>query len=149
MRETIPRKILFAIILINFAGQIAWAVENQYYNVFMYNVIAPVPLYISIMVAVTTIVGTIAAIIMGSYSDVKGKRKPIIFISFICWGITTAMFPLAAFFRPIILAVFIAILFDHLRICSRRLVSQLLVVLMYLTPQIRCLLSCTLLIAGH
>ena len=114
MRETIPRKVLFAIILINFAGQIAWAVENQYYNVFMYNVIAPVPLYISIMVAVTTIVGTIAAIIMGSYSDVKGKRKPIIFISFIFWGVTTAMFPLAAFFRPIILAVFIAILFDSI-----------------------------------
>jgi MFS family permease len=112
--ETIPRRVLIAIILINFAGQIAWAVENQYYNVFMYNVIAPVPLYISIMVAVTTIVGTIAAIIMGSYSDVKGKRKPIIFISFIFWGVTTAMFPLAAFFRPIILAVFIAILFDSI-----------------------------------
>lgn len=114
MSEKIPRKILLAVILINFAGQIAWAVENQYYNVFMYNVIAPVPLYISILVAVTTVVGTIAAIIMGSYSDVKGKRKTIIFVSFIFWGITTAMFPLAAFFRPIILAVLIAILFDSI-----------------------------------
>jgi len=114
MGEKIPRKVLFAVILINFAGQIAWAVENQYYNVFMYNVIAPVPLYISILVAVTTIVGTIAAIIMGSYSDVKAKRKTIIFVSFIFWGITTAMFPLAAFFRPIILAVLIAILFDSI-----------------------------------
>ncbi len=114
MSEKIPRKILFAVILINFAGQIAWAVENQYYNVFMYNVIAPVPLYISILVAVTTIVGTLAAIIMGSYSDVKGKRKNIMFVSFIFWGITTAMFPLAAFFRPIILAVLIAILFDSI-----------------------------------
>ena len=83
MSEKIPRKVLFAVILINFAGQIALAVENQYYNVFMYNEIAPVPLYISVLVAVTTIVGTIAAIIMGSYSDVKGKRKSIIFVSFI------------------------------------------------------------------
>lgn len=114
MSEKIPRHVMVAIILMSFAGQIAWAVENQYYNVFMYNVIAPVPLYISIMVAVTTIVGTVAAIIMGSYSDVKGKRKPMIFISFICWGITTAMFPFAAFFRPIILAVLIAILFDSI-----------------------------------
>jgi MFS family permease len=80
----------------------------------MYNVIAPVPLYISILVAVTTIVGTIAAIIMGSYSDVKGKRKSIIILGFIFWGITTAIFPLAALFRPIILAVLIAILFDSI-----------------------------------
>ncbi|MFX1339171.1 MAG: MFS transporter [Promethearchaeota archaeon] len=114
MSEKIPRKILLAVILINFAGQIAWAVENQYYNVFMYNVIAPVPLYISILVAVTTIVGTVAAIIMGSYSDVKGKRKSIIILGFIFWGITTAIFPLAALFRPIILAVLIAILFDSI-----------------------------------
>ncbi|TFG02793.1 MAG: MFS transporter, partial [Promethearchaeota archaeon] len=93
-------------------GELAWAVENQYYNVFMYNQIAPIPLYISIMVALSTIVGTIATIIMGSYSDVKGKRKVIILVGFIFWAITTVLFPFAAFLRPILLAVAIAILFD-------------------------------------
>ncbi len=98
--------------LMKFAGEIAWAVENQYFNVFMYNVIAPVPIYVSWMVAITTIVGTLSAIILGSYSDVKGKRKSIIVLGFIFFGITTAIFPIAAFLHPILLAVFIAILFD-------------------------------------
>lgn len=112
MSEKLTKKVLFSVLLIKFAGEIAWAVENQYFNVFMYNVIAPIPIYISIMVALTTIVGTISAIIMGSYSDVKGKRKNIMIIGFIFFGLVTALFPVAALLQPIILAVFIAILFD-------------------------------------
>ncbi|MBD3256389.1 MAG: MFS transporter [Candidatus Lokiarchaeota archaeon] len=108
----LPKRFVVCIILFSLAGEIAWAVENQYYNVFMYNVIAPVPFYISIMVALSTIVGTVAAIIMGSYSDVKGKRKPILLYGFIFWAITTVMFPFAAFLRPVLVAVAIAILFD-------------------------------------
>lgn len=112
LSEKLPKRFVYCVILFSLAGEIAWAVENQYYNVFMYNVIAPVPLYISIMVALSTIVGTVAAIIMGSYSDVKGKRKPFLLFGFILWAITTVMFPFAAFLRPILLAVAIAILFD-------------------------------------
>jgi MFS family permease len=112
MSEKISKRYLIVIILISFAGQIAWQVENQYYNVFLYNVIAPVPMYISIMVAASAIAATITTIVMGSYSDVKGKRKPLMVIGFVAWAITTAIFPLAAFLTPIILAVTFAILFD-------------------------------------
>jgi MFS family permease len=112
MSEKISRRYLIVIILISFAGQIAWQVENQYYNVFLYNVIAPVPMYVSIMVAASAIAATITTIVMGSYSDVKGKRKPLMVIGFVAWAITTAIFPLAAFLTPIILAVIFAILFD-------------------------------------
>jgi len=112
MSEKIPRKTLLSITLIAFAGQIAWGVENQYYNVFMYNAIAPVPLYISYMVAASAIVATVTSIFMGALSDVKGKRKPFLFIGFILWTITTAIFPLAGLLRPVILAVITAILFD-------------------------------------
>ena len=112
MSEKISRRYLIVIILISFAGQIAWQVENQYYNVFLYNVIAPVPMYVSIMVAASAIAATITTIVMGSYSDVKGKRKPLMVIGFVAWAITTAIFPFAAFLTPIILAVIFAILFD-------------------------------------
>ncbi len=64
------------------------------------------------MVAASAVAATITTIIMGSYSDVKGKRKPLMLIGFIAWAITTAIFPLAAFLTPIILAVTFAILFD-------------------------------------
>jgi len=40
-----------AIILLSFAGQLAWGVENQYFNTFVYDQIIPDPRPISWMVA--------------------------------------------------------------------------------------------------
>ena len=112
MSEKIPKNILIPVIFLSFAGQIAWAVENQYYNVFMYNAIAPNPMYVSYMVAASAVAATITSIFMGALSDVKGKRKIFLKVGFLFWAITTAIFPLAGIFRPVILAVIIAILFD-------------------------------------
>jgi len=110
--EYVPRKTKWIIFLIGLAGNLAWAVENQFYNVYMYNKISPTPIYISIMVAASAIVAGITAIIMGAISDIKGKRRPFMLFGFILWGITTAIYPLAGVFRPILLAIAIAILFD-------------------------------------
>jgi hypothetical protein len=52
--EKISTKIKWSIILLSFAGQLAWAVENQYFNLFLYNEIAPVPMYVSLLVAITS-----------------------------------------------------------------------------------------------
>ena len=112
MTNRIHRKTKYSIILIALAGQIAWMVENQYFNVFMYNVIAPIPLYISIMVAASAITATITSIVMGSYSDVKGKRKTLLFYGFIFWTITTAIYPLSALFPVVEVAIAMAIIFD-------------------------------------
>ncbi len=112
MSEKIPKKTTISIVFIALAGQIAWAVENQYYNVFLYNEIAPVPLFVSLMVAITAVVATVTAIVMGAYSDVKGKRRPFMLIGLLCWIIATVIFPFAAFVKPIIMAVIVAILFD-------------------------------------
>lgn len=112
MSEKLPRRTSFTIFLISIAGNIAWAVENQFYNVYLYNEIAPVPLYVSLMVMITAVASTVTAIVMGAVSDVKGKRRFFMVYGFICWAFTTAMFPFAALVRPIIMAVLIAILFD-------------------------------------
>lgn len=116
MSEKVSREIILRVVFFSLAGEIAWAVENQYYNVFLYEYISPLPIYVSIMVAITTTVGTIATIIMGSLSDVRGKRKPFLFYGYIFWAITTAIFPLSAFFIPIGIgfAVFVAITFDSI-----------------------------------
>jgi MFS family permease len=112
MSEKLPRKASLTIFLISIAGNIAWAVENQFYNVYMYNEIAPVPFYVSLMVMVSAVASTVTAIVMGAVSDVKGKRRFFMIYGFICWTFTTAMFPFAALVRPIVIAVLIAILFD-------------------------------------
>jgi len=112
MSEKLSPRILITIIFLSFAGQLAWAVENQYYNVFMYNAIAPVPLYVSYMVAASAVVATITSILIGALSDVKGKRKIFLLIGYTFWAITTAIFPFAGVLKPVIVAVTVAIIFD-------------------------------------
>jgi len=107
-----------ALILLGFAGQLAWAVENQYFNTFVYDHITPDPRPISWMVAASAVVSTLTAIFMGALSDRTrtrwGRRRPFILFGYLAWGIATAAFPSAALFQPVALAVFLAIFFDCL-----------------------------------
>jgi MFS family permease len=105
-----------ALILLGFSGQLAWGVENQYFNTFMYDNIIPDPRPISWMVAASAITATLTSILMGALSDRTrarwGKRKLFILLGYLAWGIFTAAFPAAAYLRPVGLAIGIAILFD-------------------------------------
>lgn len=105
----------FVIVVLGFLGSLAWGVENQFFNTFMYNNITPDPRPISWMVAASAIAATLSSILMGALSDRlrhKLGRKPFLLFGYIAWGITTAMFPTAAYLKPIWLAVFIAIVYD-------------------------------------
>jgi hypothetical protein len=113
----LPGRLWFSLISLGFVGSLAWAVENQFFNTFLYNKITPDPRPISWMVAASAITATVASILIGTLGDrlrYKYGRKPILLIGYIMWGITTAAFPLAAFLKPIALAIAIAILFDCL-----------------------------------
>ena len=112
--EKIPRKIISAIILLTFSGELAWAVENQYFNLFIYNKIAPVPFYVSLLVSITAVVSTLTTIFMGALSDTKGKRRIFFIIGMTFFTLTTAIFPFSAYFGTVTIAVFMAILFDSI-----------------------------------
>ncbi len=116
--KPITRLTWTAIILLAFSGQLAWGVENQYFNTFVYDNIIPDPRPISWMVAASAITATLTTILMGALSDRTrsrwGKRKPFILIGYLAWGIFTAAFPSAAFLKPVALAVGMAILFDSI-----------------------------------
>jgi MFS family permease len=113
---TLTKKIWVAIILLAFAGQLAWGVENQFFNTFMYNNITPDPRPISWMVAASAVTATLTTILMGTLSDRTrsrwGRRKPFILFGYLAWGVLTALYPSASFFQPVALAVFMAILLD-------------------------------------
>ena len=47
--STLDRSVWAALLLLGFAGQLAWAVENQFFNTFMYSEITPDPRPISWM----------------------------------------------------------------------------------------------------
>ncbi|MCE7740260.1 MAG: MFS transporter [Candidatus Heimdallarchaeota archaeon] len=112
MRKRLTARTTISIVLLTFAGEMAWSVENQYFNVFMYNEIAANPTYISWMVAMSAITATLTAVFLGALSDKIGKRKVFFVIGLPLWAITTAIFPLAGLLKPVLLAVSIAILFD-------------------------------------
>lgn len=112
----ITKAMWISLLLLSLAGQLAWAIENQYFNIFLYDRITPDPQAVSWMVSITAVVSTVATITMGTLSDRTrtrwGRRRPYIFIGYIVWGLLTAAFPLAAKFQPIATGVFIAILCD-------------------------------------
>jgi MFS family permease len=113
---TLTKKIWVAIILLSFAGQLAWGVENQFFNTFMYSNIIPDPRPIAWMVAASAVTATLTTILMGTLSDRTrsrwGRRKPFILFGYLAWGIMTALYPSASFFKPVGLAIFMAILLD-------------------------------------
>ena len=67
-------KIWLALITLGFAGQLAWGVENQYFNTFMYDNITPDPRPISWMVAASALTATFTTILMGALSDRTRSR---------------------------------------------------------------------------
>ena len=93
-----------ALILVGLVGQFAWTIENMYFNVFLYNAIAPDPTAIAWMVALSAIAATVTTLLMGALSDRVGKRKAFISLGYILWGVSVMAFALLA--RPERLANF-------------------------------------------
>ena len=88
------KRILFNLILFGFMGQVAWAVENVYFNTFLYNFICGTPKDISVMVACSAVAAVVTTFIMGTLSDKLNRRKVFICAGYILWGITVAVFAL-------------------------------------------------------
>lgn len=79
-------------ILFGLAGQVAWAIENMYLNLFMYRTITTDPFWIALMVASSAIVATLTTLIMGAWSDKLGKRRIFLCAGYFLWGISVILF---------------------------------------------------------
>ncbi|MCE5188678.1 MAG: MFS transporter [Eubacteriales bacterium] len=101
-----------AIVLLAFSGQIAWVVENSWFNTFVNDVISPNPKVISLMVALSAVTATITTLIMGTLSDRLGKRKAVILVSYVFWGISTVVFPAAGAVHSAALAMTAVVVLD-------------------------------------
>jgi MFS family permease len=114
----LPKGTTTILAILTLGRSLAWTIENQQFNTFLYNDVSPDPKAVSAMVAITAIVSMVTAIMMGTLSDRTvskwGKRKPYLVLGFILWGFSIAAFPLAAFFRSASVGVFMAILFDSI-----------------------------------
>ena len=73
-------------------GQIAWAVENMYFNLFVFETIAPDLDTVTLMVQLSGIVATVTTLLVGTLSDKIGNRRTFMWIGYIIWGVTVALF---------------------------------------------------------
>ncbi len=101
-----------SLFLLGLGGQIAFAIENQFFNTFMYDKILPRPLYVSLMVAASAIVATITAISMGALSDRLGRRRPFLLFGYLIWGVSIVAVPTAGFITAPVLAAWALIALD-------------------------------------
>ena len=92
MDKKISKKTWSAIVVFGLFGQIAWAVENMYFNVFLYNEIGGTTEDIALMVAASAIVATLTTLFVGAYSDKIRRRKIFISLGYILWGLSTLAF---------------------------------------------------------
>ena len=84
------------IILAGFVGQLAWAIENNYFNVYVYDCTSEYG-FIPVMTACSAAAATITTLLMGAVSDRLGKRKILISGGYILWGLSIITF---AFLNP-------------------------------------------------
>ena len=83
-----------ALVIFSLVGQVAWVVENMYFNVFIYKMFHASASAISLMVGASAAAATVTTLIIGALSDKVGKRKIFICGGYIIWGVTIWSFSL-------------------------------------------------------
>ena len=86
------RKFFLALVIFGLMGQIAWVVENMYFNVFIYEMFHASASQISFMVGASAVSATVTTLLMGALADKLGKRRVFICGGYILWGLSILSF---------------------------------------------------------
>lgn len=92
--EKLGKKKFVSIVLFALLGQIAWAIENAFLNLFIDRTISTNAFAISFMVAASAIVATLTTLFVGIRVDKLGKRVPFMTWGYFLWGISIMAFSL-------------------------------------------------------
>lgn len=115
-RTYLTRRTWTVMLALALTGQIAWAVENSWFNTFVFDTITPDPRPVAWMVAASAITATLTTLLMGTLSDRTrtrwGKRRPYILIGYILWGLSTILFPTVAYIKTTGTAVVMVVVAD-------------------------------------
>ena len=115
-------KFWLTLVIFSLIGQVAWVVENMYFNVFIYKMFSASATDISLMVAASAVTATLTTVLIGALSDSIGNRKAFICGGYILWGISimafafintetvSALFPFAASVSAV--CITLVIIFD-------------------------------------
>lgn len=92
MKKKLGRGFWFALVIFSLMGQVAWVVENIYFNVFIYKIFRATASDISLMVGLSAVTAALTTLLIGALSDKVGKRKIFICGGYILWGISILAF---------------------------------------------------------
>ncbi len=92
MKTKLSYRFWIALTLFSLIGQVAWVVENMYFNVFIYKMFNATAENISAMVAASAVAATVTTVFMGALSDRIGKRKLFMCAGYILWGVSILSF---------------------------------------------------------
>lgn len=91
-KQTFGRNNWTILLLFGLVGQLAWSVENMYFNLFVFDTVSPNLGAITLMVQLSGVMATVATLIAGTVSDKVGNRSKFISIGYAVWGVTVALF---------------------------------------------------------
>ncbi len=94
MKTGFGKRNWWILVLFGLIGQIAWSVENMYFNLFVFETISPDLGAVTLMVQLSGVAATLTTLIAGTLSDKVGDRKRFISYGYIIWGITVGLFGL-------------------------------------------------------
>lgn len=80
------------IILIAICGQVAWAVENNFFNLFIQDAFGASLSEVALMVSASALAATLTTVFVGAWSDRIGHRKVFIVAGYILWGCSILVF---------------------------------------------------------
>ena len=92
MKTKLSSRFWVALTLFSLVGQVAWVVENMYFNVFIYKMFRASAADISAMVGTSSVAATVTTVLIGALSDRIGKRKLLICGGYLVWGISILSF---------------------------------------------------------
>ena len=90
--NTLGKRNWTVLLLFGLVGQLAWSVENMYFNLFVFETISPDLNTVTLMVQLSGVVATLTTLIAGTLSDKLGNRRALISYGYLIWGVTVALF---------------------------------------------------------
>ncbi|MDR1629014.1 MAG: MFS transporter [Oscillospiraceae bacterium] len=94
--QKLKKNVLLALVIFGLFGQVAWTIENMYFNVFLYKTVTYDPGAAALMVAASAITATLTTLLMGALSDKLGRRKIFIVAGYLIWGLVIMSFALVS-----------------------------------------------------
>ena len=103
MEETkLTRRAWIVIVLLALMGQVAWSVENNFFNLFVQDAFGGSLADVALMVSASAITATVTTLVAGAWSDRVGKRKPFVVFGTVAWGLVIMAF---AVLQPLATAI--------------------------------------------